>query len=506
MVVRIISLVLVISNLSLCLLAEDVTVKVQSVTNIATTDDNFVCATLDWWPSNKCDYNQCPWGKAGLFNLDLENKILSNSIKAFNSLRIRIGGSLQDQIIYKIGNAIKNCTHMKRSRDGSHGFTEGCLTTERWDQIIDLQNKTGAVLAFGLNALIGRNYSSDDDQYVGDWYTRNARDLIEYTVSKGYSVDSWELGNELCGSMVTAKQYAKDVTALRKILDKLYNKSTVQPKILAPGCIYDEDWYHTFLQSSGPNVVDVATHHIYNLGPGDDPDLIHKVQDPLYLDQVAQTYKEVETTVTSFPWTSAWVGESGGAYNSGGKTVSHTYVNSFWYLDQLGMTSKFNHKVFCRQTLIGGNYGLLNTTTFVPNPDYYSALLWHRLMGKNVLSTTHNGTPYLRAYSHCSKNKTGITLLLINMSNSTSLHVSVANHLNLHPKGGKAREEYHLTPKDNNVQSDVMLLNGSPLVLTKTLDIPALNPVLVDPSSPIYIVPDSIVFVALRDFQAPACA
>lgn len=41
------------------------------------------------------------------------------------------------------------------------------------------------------------------------------------------------------------------------------------------------------------------------------------------------------------------------------------------YLDQLGMSSTFDHKVFCRQSLIGGNYGLLNTTSFVPNPDYY---------------------------------------------------------------------------------------------------------------------------------------
>ncbi|PIA62982.1 hypothetical protein AQUCO_00200771v1 [Aquilegia coerulea] len=421
MVLRNILLVLLISNLSLCLslLAEDVTVTVQSVTNIGTTDDNFVCATLDWWPSTKCNYNQCPWGKAGLLTLDLKNKILSNSIKAFKSLRIRIGGSLQDQILYKVGFAIKYCHHMNRSRDGRQGFTDGCLTMERWDQINDLLNKTGAVLAFGLNGLVGRDYASNDSQFsfVGDWDTRNARDLIEYTISKGYNnVDSWELGNELCGNkdftQVDAKQYAKDVIALRKVIDKLYKKSTVQPKLLAPGGIYDEEWFHTFLQASGPNVVDVTTHHIYNLGPGDDPNLIHKVQDPLYLDQVAQTYKDVETTVRSFPWTSAWVGEAGGAYNSGGKTVSHTYVNSFWYLDQLGMTSKFNHKVYCRQTLIGGNYGLLNTTTFVPNPDYYSALLWHRLMGKTVLSTTHNGSPYLRAYSHCSKNKVSIICVI----------------------------------------------------------------------------------------------
>lgn len=41
------------------------------------------------------------------------------------------------------------------------------------------------------------------------------------------------------------------------------------------------------------------------------------------------------------------------------------------YLDQLGMASKYNTTVYCRQSLIGGNYGLLNTTTFVPRPDYF---------------------------------------------------------------------------------------------------------------------------------------
>ena len=41
------------------------------------------------------------------------------------------------------------------------------------------------------------------------------------------------------------------------------------------------------------------------------------------------------------------------------------------YLDQLGMAASFNNKVYCRQSFIGGNYGLLNTTTYEPNPDYY---------------------------------------------------------------------------------------------------------------------------------------
>lgn len=49
--------------------ADDVKVVIQGATSIARTDDNFVCVTLDWWPTEKCNYNQCPWEKAGLFNL-----------------------------------------------------------------------------------------------------------------------------------------------------------------------------------------------------------------------------------------------------------------------------------------------------------------------------------------------------------------------------------------------------------------------------------------------------
>ncbi|KAK1306594.1 Heparanase-like protein 1 [Acorus calamus] len=305
---------------------------------------------------------------------------------------------------------------------------------------------------------------------------------------------------------------------LRAIVDSVYEDSTYKPKVLGPGGFFDKQWFDEFLQSSGPNIVDGVTHHIYNLGPGDAPDLLQKIQDPVYLSEVAQTFKDAQTSVSQYGmWSAPWIGESGGAYNSGGKYVSHTFVDSFWYLDQLGMTSTFDHKVYCRQSLIGGNYGLLNTTSFIPNPDYYSALLWHRLMGTSVLSTTHEGSPYLRTYSHCSKQKPGVTLLLINLSNSTSFNITVENDMNLYPdkmtrfdqmmlQTSGLREEYHLTPNDGNVQSDVVLLNGSPLELTCDGDIPDLVPEIVDGSLPIQMAPSSIAFINIKDFQAPACA
>ena len=44
-------------------------VFVNGTTSIGTIDDDFVCATLDWWPPEKCDYGTCSWGQASILNL-----------------------------------------------------------------------------------------------------------------------------------------------------------------------------------------------------------------------------------------------------------------------------------------------------------------------------------------------------------------------------------------------------------------------------------------------------
>ncbi|XP_043725007.1 heparanase-like protein 1 [Telopea speciosissima] len=524
------------------ILAQDlaeVTIVVKGTTTIAETSNNFICATIDWWPPEKCNYQQCPWDESSVLNLDLSHPLLTKAIQAFKTLRIRIGGSLQDQVVYDVGNLNSSCTPFRKMSGGLFGFSKGCLPMARWDELNNLFSKTGVFVTFGLNALYGR-HNTQNGAWLGAWDPTNARDFIKYTISKGYQIDSWEFGNELSGNgvgaSVGAQQYGKDLINLKALISDLYGTSNRRPLILAPGGFYDQQWYTEFLQVSGSDVVNVVTHHIYNLGPGDDPNLVKTILDPQQLSQISQTFSSLEDTIQKHgPWASAWVGESGGAYNSGGRLVSDTFVNSFWYLDQLGMSSMYNTKAYCRQTLIGGNYGLLNTTTFVPNPDYYSALLWHRLMGEGVLAVDSDASPFLRVYAHCSKGREGATLLLINLSSETEFRITVQNsmNINLHVKeetihrgnsfmhgfkrtvswvGRKAsdeaelREEYHLTPKDGYLQSQTMVLNGTPLELTEGGDIPKLEPVLVDVKSPISIAPLSIAFVALPNFEARACS
>ncbi|KAK3213089.1 hypothetical protein Dsin_017795 [Dipteronia sinensis] len=500
-------------------------VFIDGKTVIGRIDDDFICTTLDWWPPEKCDY-------------------------AFSPLKIRLGGSLQDKVIYGTEDNKQPCVQFVKNVSEMFGFTQGCLPMQRWDELNAFFKKSGAKIIFGLNALTGRTIQPDGAK--GAWDFTNAESLIRYTVQKNYSIHGWELGNELSGSgvgtRVDADQYASDTISLQNIVQNIYKDVEPKPLTIAPGGFFDANWFKEFLDKSGKSV-EVVTHHIYNLGPGIvvcwknmilevplcssnltfsftgvDQHLVEKIIDPSYLDGEINTFSQLENIVKSSATSAvAWVGESGGAYNSGHHLVTDAFVFSFWYLDQLGMASAHDTKTYCRQTLIGGNYGLLNTTTFIPNPDYYSALLWHRLMGKNVLSTIFSGTKKIRAYAHCAKQSKGITLLLINLDNSTTVQANVKfnytlslrhkikahrKHIIELPQGsvnGNSREEYHLTAKDGDIHSQTMLLNGNILSVNSSGDIPPLEPLLVNSTEAITVAPFSIVFVHMPYIDLPTC-
>ncbi|KAL6898049.1 hypothetical protein ACP4OV_006645 [Aristida adscensionis] len=501
---------------------------------VAETGEDFVCATLDWWPPDKCDYGTCAWGRASLLNLDLSNNVLLSAVRAFSPLVLRLGGSLQDKVAYGTPDLGQPCTPFVKNASAMMGFSPGCLPLRRWDELNAFFAKSGAKIVFGLNALNGR-VKLKDGSMGGPWNYTNAASLIRYTAEKGYKIHGWELGNELSGSgvgtRIGASQYAEDVITLKSVVDKIYQDSTSKPLVLAPGGFFDTAWFTELISKTKPNLLNVITHHIYSLGPGRDTHLIEKILNPSVLNQMESTFSHLQGILKSAGTsTVAWVGEAGGAYNSGHHLVTDAFVFSFWYLDQLGMSAKYDTKSYCRQSLIGGNYGLLNTTTFRPNPDYYSALLWHRLMGTKALATKFSGTNMIRAYAHCTRDSTGITLLLINLSGNITAEVSVTSEGSAaHKQGAKRhgrkfghvhvpgfdgfaeaagamRDEYHLTPKDGNLHSQVMLLNGKALATDADGNIPKLEGVKVDAAQPIALAPHSIVFSKIPHFSAPACS
>ncbi|KAL0451831.1 UNVERIFIED_CONTAM: Heparanase-like protein 3 [Sesamum latifolium] len=524
------------------------TVLVDGKRPIAWTDENFICATLDWWPPEKCDYGNCSWGHASLLNL-LKVWIFfhfpSHGVNEYFTFLTQLIGRnhgtylavsyyktcsffavknqnrrhLQDKVIYQTEDSRGPCKPFAQSPSELFGYTDACLPLARWDELNSFFKEAEAVIIFGLNALHGKSIHPNHTA-TGPWNPSNAASFIRYTVKKGYQIYGWELGNELCGKGVgvgvAADTYASDTIVLYNLIRNIYKGDNARPQIIGPGGFFDSGWFKQYIAKTAGSL-DAASHHIYNLGSGRNEHLINRILNPSVLDGGADVFKALEGVLwSSGTSAAAWVGESGGAYNSGRDRVTNAFVFSFWYLDQLGLASTYNTRTYCRQSLIGGNYGLLNTTTFVPNPDYYSALLWHKLMGSSVLSTNFTGTKRVRAYSHCARQSKGVVLLVINLDGNTTVQAKIdfkGRLTNLHENrhylhsskvSGMTTEEYHLTPKDGNIQSQTVLLNGKALTVGSSGAIPALEPVTISSSNPITVAP-FYCFIHLPDVAIPAC-
>ena len=64
-------------------------------------------------------------------------------LKALKPLRIRLGGSLQDQVVYNVGR-LKSTGHpFRKMKNGLFGFSNGSLHMQRWDELNHFLNQTG---------------------------------------------------------------------------------------------------------------------------------------------------------------------------------------------------------------------------------------------------------------------------------------------------------------------------------------------------------------------------
>jgi hypothetical protein len=133
-------------------------------------------------------------------------------------------------------------------------------------------------------------------------------------------------------------------------------------------------------------------------------------------------------------------------------------------------------------TLCASDYGLLDENSFLPRPNYWAALLWHRLMGETVLDAGV-AAEGLHVYAHARRDRVGaVSLLLLNLDRLQARSVRLA--------APSRRYTLTATPLDG----DAIRLNGAALVLGADDALPALQGVAV-PAGETVLPPASITFL-----------
>ena len=191
----------------------------------------------------------------------------------------------------------------------------------------------------------------------------------------------------------------------------------------------------------------------------------------------------------------------------------NAFANVLWLADALGRTATAGGSVFGYQTLIGGCYGLLDNSTYMPNPAFYLAVLHTRLMGRAVLSVAVTPGSDVHVYSHCANNGTAgaVVLLAINPGSGT-----VGMHLST-PLCGGVREQYVLTAATDDdgdthgagrLTSRLAALNGRTLHATTDGTLPGMRGAVAAGgcAEPVLLPPQSASFIVLPNAVHPACS
>lgn len=552
----------------------------NATTNLGIVEPQYISTTMDWW-----GLGTESWDNSSILNANLQNPNLKALAKGLGPCFLRIGGSQADQILYymnKHNDSSSNKYNIhKYPRNEEEALAnecqrdpQKCLTSNRWDAILDFAHKSNMHIVFTLAYI--RHTRNENGT---NWESTNARSFLEYTASSNYAhlIYGFELGNELRhkGKMTNVTRMVLAYRELRELVNDVWKAKTNNtmgdgPKILGPASTGGGETSE--LVSNLWPYIDIVTYHKYH-GGGKDQNMIKYSQQPSFHVHpmmlvgpgfAVEQHLPFSTTngvKTSFNHTNSsaihsrhfhnysrlWIGEGAMVYNSGLKGVSDSFGGSLWFanlLSALAKTRPLSHGVYCRQSLLGGHYELIDHISLLPNPDYWVAYVWKNLVGRRsigpILSPGRKdsielsskltfgcckkpGMDTILIHSFCAKKKYNrhhdnndtndvnggggdVIFIIINISEVQGINLNFTLNYN-------SRTEYILQPssKKDGMHARAVKLNGIPMLINKiddnTVDLPKLHNHLIsrtrDESA--YIHPISIAFIVLHSTDVTVC-
>ncbi|WP_053228436.1 hypothetical protein [Spirochaeta cellobiosiphila] len=402
-------------------------VSISNIVPIRQIPKPFISVAIDasqiiggyWWEGAK--KTKKGLGAKRVDPIDLSNPDLIKAAQLLSLNYLRIGGTEADKMWY----AIK-----KKGKKLPHGY-DYLLTKKRWKEIATFADKVGAKMMITLNA------GSGPRKKKKKWGRKNARQLIQYAKDMSHEADVWELGNEVnaflffhgFGGYISPERYAKDMSKLTKTLHKTSRGSSAGPAVAVWPIIGEVlPFLKSFLKQTKQDV-DIITWHYYPQQSSRSPVAIRRARPrtmlrPRALNEFIRQAKHISKLKQKYsPNSKIWLGETGHAQCGGEPGLSDTFLSGFWWLDQLGAAAVYDQEQVVRQTLVGGDYGLLSYTDFTPRPDYWITLLWQHLMGTTVYQLQKQGSPKLRVYLHSLTQETGYCLCFINIDTKNSIKI-----------------------------------------------------------------------------------
>jgi hypothetical protein len=449
------------------------------------------------------DASQPVGGMSSLYEfrspIDLSNPRLRKLTAALGPSYMRVSGTWQNSSYFQ--NDDKPVL-----KDPPSGFIV-VLTRPEWKGVIDFAHAVDAGLVTSVAISTG---TRDSD---GVWTPTQAKAVLDYTKSVGGSVAATEFMNEPqfpaqggAPKGYTAAAFATDL----KVFESFLRKESPKTIFLGPGSIGEGSSLmagmspaqaaknpmstENILNASGP-IFDIFSYHFY-------PTVSSRCGGRTTVAQ-ALTSDWLDRTVPgeafyakerdkNMPGKAIWLTETGEAA-CGGDWIAGQFVDSFRFLNQLGVLAQKGVQVVMQNTLAASDYGLIKENTFDPKPNYWAALLWKRTMGTVVLNPGTADAPNLRVYAQCMKgHKGGVTVLAMNTDTKQEQTLTIPTMAN----------RYTLTAPELTSQS--VLLNGIALQAGEDGTVPETKGEKVNAGT-IQLAPTSITFLTIPSAGNKSC-
>ena len=429
--------------------------------------------------------------------LETSNRRLRKLAASLGPAYVRISGTWANSVYFQNS----DLPPPAKAPDGFNGV----LTRAEWKGAIDFAKAANAGLVSSFTISPGVRDGK------GVWSPEQAAKWLAYTEAVGGRIVAAEFFNE--PTMPTfggapqgynAAAYARDFAIFRPFVKRVapdmaivgpgaVGEATLMSAGSMPGMIRSAD----LLSASPRPVFDIYSYHHY---PAASIRCASQTQTTAraalsekwlsLADQSQNFYGALHDRYQ--PGKPIWITEIADAA-CGGNPWAKTFLDSFRYADTLGRLAKRGVAVLFHNTLASSEYGLLQSGTFEPRPNYWTALLWRRLMGTVVLDAG-SSREGLHLYAHCLRNNSGgVVLLAINNSRTASSSIQLP----------VTSERYTLAA--DVLESQTVKLNGKPLQLRDGDELPAIIGAR-ETAGRINFAPTTITFLAVPTAANPQCA